>query len=121
SLTPLRVATSRRRGSTILMVLAILALLTLMAILLTYTARQETSSARNAGIAVQNRVSALTGIDFVGTDIVISGIGSPIVESLDPDGEVRTSAASNLPDVEDRLLGDEALGYDENDARSGTP
>jgi hypothetical protein len=78
------------------MVLAILAILTLMAILLTYTARMETSSARNAGIAVQNRISAQTGIDFVATDIVISAIGSPIIDRDGPpssEDRTRNSAA----------------------------
>jgi DNA uptake protein ComE-like DNA-binding protein len=104
----------RRRGSTILMVLAILAILTLMAILLTYTARQETSSARNAGIAVQNRISALTGIDFVATDMVISGIGTPMVGAPDLDGRSHSSRV-------DEDLDTDSLAYGETDIRSDTP
>ncbi len=95
-----------RRGSTILMVLAILAILTLMAILLTYTARLETSSARNAGIAVQNRISAQTGIDFVATDIVISAIGSPVAGGDGPPPrETRSRNAAGYSPASNALEG----------------
>lgn len=50
-----------RRGSTILLVIAILSMLVLLAILLTFTSRIEMSSSNNAAFGTQNRVASRTG------------------------------------------------------------
>ncbi|MCB2154789.1 lamin tail domain-containing protein [bacterium] len=51
------------RGSTILLVIAILSLLVLMAITLSFTSRLEIASADNFASGVQNRIASLTGVD----------------------------------------------------------
>lgn len=59
-----------RRGSAILLVLAVLSILALLAITVSFTARLETSSADYYGVAVQNRMAALTGVAPVSTALM---------------------------------------------------
>ncbi|HMZ51246.1 MAG TPA: type II secretion system protein GspK [Candidatus Sumerlaeota bacterium] len=54
----------RRRGSTLLIVIALLSLLVLMAATIAYTSKLEVLTTRNFGKAVQNQTSALTGVPF---------------------------------------------------------
>ncbi|MCC7391012.1 hypothetical protein IT571_01470, partial [Candidatus Sumerlaeota bacterium] len=53
-----------RRGSTLLIVIALLSLLVLMAATIAYTSKLEVLTTRNFGKAVQNQTSALTGVPF---------------------------------------------------------
>lgn len=59
-----------RRGSAILLVLAVLSILALLAITVSFTARLETSSAENYGVAVQNRMASITGVGPVSTALL---------------------------------------------------
>ncbi len=59
---PLR-ARARRRGSAVLIVLAILSVLVLIAATLAYTSRLEVLSAQNFGQSVQNRISVAAGAE----------------------------------------------------------
>jgi hypothetical protein len=54
--------TSRRRGSTILIVLGLLSILILLATTLAFTSRIEVASSRNFARSVQNRSAAVTGV-----------------------------------------------------------
>ena len=57
-------AARRRRGSTLPLVLALLALLTTVATALVYTSRLEALAANNAGLAVKARFASTGGVPF---------------------------------------------------------
>jgi len=63
----------RRRGSTLLLVLALLALLTLMAMTLSYVSKLEVQAVANAAVRVQARMAAVTGIPVTAARLATAG------------------------------------------------
>ncbi|MCC6546319.1 lamin tail domain-containing protein [Candidatus Sumerlaeota bacterium] len=57
-------ASEARRGSTLLIVIALLSLLVLLAATIAYTSKLEVLTTRNFGKAVQNQTATLTGVPF---------------------------------------------------------
>ncbi len=75
----------RRRGSTLLLVLALLALLFLMATTLSYVSKLEVQATANAALRVQARMAAVTGIPVTATRLAVG---------LNTVGSARSAAAS---------------------------
>lgn len=109
---------ARRRGSAILLVIAILSLLVLLAITLSFTSRLEIASADNFARGVQNRNATLTLVEPVGFSLARSlppGPTSPLDFTLDREflrrrpGAVGDSAAVRILFSGDALHGGAAL------------
>ncbi len=62
---------SRRHGSTLLLVLALLAILTLMAMTLSYISKLEVQASSNAAVRVQARMAAVTGIPVTAARLTV--------------------------------------------------
>lgn len=86
-----------RRASAILMVLAVLSILALLAITVSFTARLETYSAENYGVAVQNRMAALTGVAPLATALLKADPSQDpvLIEKGDP--TVRQAGVADSP------------------------
>lgn len=89
-----------RRGSTILLVIAILSMLALLAILLTFTSRVEMSSASNAAFGAQNRIAARTGtvpVSFALLSSLPAGPTSSLNLALNEQALSASGLATNNP------------------------
>jgi type II secretory pathway component PulK len=96
----------RRRGSTLLLVLALLALLFLMATTLSYVSKLEVQATANAALRVQARMAAVTGIPVTATRLAVGLNSTGSARSAAASESVQTTAAPTPTETPDKTSAD---------------
>ena len=112
---------SSRRGSAMILVVAILAVLVLLSISLSYTSKMDLLSARNWANTVQSKLSAATGVPLFVTSTADSASGATVaLRNAARNATLRTNAAGDLIDeAADEAALDDAAEAESRATQSG--